>query len=186
VRDSPSDNGLHAAEWWVKRTLDYGRNATRLGADGLIGIHWRTLAHAPEFSSLAIFPWLNASRAASISSSDIYTDIAMHEFGLSPSDAATAAALMGTCDHTWNTSGPIMGDYSMQQSYANGCRPMEWLKPVDGKIPSDWYTWVDDFAAIGSKVVGVENRERFQVSPVLICFAGHRSTQPTKTVNASK
>ena len=115
MRDSPSDNGLHAAEWWVKRTLDYGRNATRLGADGLIGIHWRTLAHAPEFSSLAIFPWLNASRAASISSSDIYTDIAMHEFGLSPSDAATAAALMGTCDHTWNTSGPIMGDYSMQQ-----------------------------------------------------------------------
>ena len=170
----------------MKRTLDYGRNATRLGADGLIGIHWRTLAHAPEFSSLAIFPWLNASRAASISSSDIYTDIAMHEFGLSPSDAAAAAALMGTCDHTWNTSGPIMGDYSMQQSYANGCRPMEWLKPVDGKIPSDWYTWVDEFAAIGSKVVGVENRERFQVSPVLICFAGHRSTQPTKTVNAFK
>ena len=45
----------------MKRTLDYGRNATHLGADGLIGIHWRTLAHAPEFSSLAIFPWKLAS-----------------------------------------------------------------------------------------------------------------------------
>ena len=74
------DNGLHTPEWWVKRTLDYGRNATRLGVDGLIGIHWRTLAHAPEFASLATYPWLNVSRAASIASSDIYTDIAMHEF----------------------------------------------------------------------------------------------------------
>ena len=103
-----SDNGLHGAEWWVQRTLDYGRNASRLGANGLIGIHWRTLAHAPEFASLAIFPWLNSTRAASIASSDIYMDIATNEFGLGPSDAATAAGLMGTCDHTWNESGPII------------------------------------------------------------------------------
>ena len=96
--------------------LDYGRNATRLGADGLLGIHWRTLAHAPEFTALATFPWLNASRAGTISAADIYTDIATHEFGLGPADAAAAAALMATCDHTWNASGPVMGDYSMQAS----------------------------------------------------------------------
>eukprot|EP01052_Picozoa_sp_SAG31_P023955 SAG31_NODE_2008_length_6673_cov_3.990265_5_plen_149_part_00 len=55
-----------------------------------------------------------------------------------------------------------MGDYSMQQAYANGCRPMEWMKPVNGKIPEDWYTWVNDFAALGTKVIGIENRERFE------------------------
>ena len=75
--------------------MDYGRNATKFGADGLIGIHWRTLAHAPEFAALAVYPWLNASRAGTISSADIYKDIAAHEFGLGPADAADAAKLMG-------------------------------------------------------------------------------------------
>ena len=38
---------------------------------------------------------------------------------------------------------------------------MEWLKPVNGQIPAGWYGWVDQFSVLGSKVVGVENRERF-------------------------
>eukprot|EP01047_Picozoa_sp_COSAG01_P090246 COSAG01_NODE_22140_length_870_cov_0.603113_2_plen_162_part_01 len=148
------DNGLYGAEWWVKRTLDYGRNATRLNSDGFIGIHWRTQAHAPEFAALASFPWLNESRASVISAADIYTDIAINEFGLSEEDAAAAAELMATCDKHWNHSGPIMGDYSVQPSYANGCRPMDgWSQPVGGKIPPQWYAWVDNFARLGSKVV---------------------------------
>jgi hypothetical protein len=156
------DNGLYGAEWWVKRTLDYGRNATRLNSDGFIGIHWRTRAHAPEFAALASFPWLNESRASVISAADIYTDIAINEFGLSEEDAAAAAELMATCDKHWNHSGPIMGDYSVQPSYANGCRPMDgWSQPVGGKIPPQWYAWVDNFARLGSKVVGTENRERY-------------------------
>ena len=60
-----------------------------------------------------------------------------------------------------------MGDYSMQASYANGCRPMDAFVGYPGvpnpnhQIPAEWYSWVDAFAALGSKVVGVENRERF-------------------------
>ena len=157
------DNGRHGPEWWVQRTLDYGRNSTRLGADGFIGIHWRTRAHVPEFQALATFPWLNNTVANTISAEDIYRHIAVHEFGLSGADAAIAAGLMGRCDHLWNQSGPVMGDYSMQPAYNTGCRPLD-----DGlddcKFVTDeatYYGWVDSFAALGSKIVGLENLERF-------------------------
>ncbi len=52
-----NDPGLTAPQLWVGRMLYDAADAKRLGCDGLIGIHWRTKALAPNVAALASAAW---------------------------------------------------------------------------------------------------------------------------------
>lgn len=51
------DPALTAPQLWVGRMLRDARDARRYGCDGLMGIHWRTKAVAPNLAALAQAAW---------------------------------------------------------------------------------------------------------------------------------
>lgn len=79
------DPGLLGLQFWANRTLVYAAQAAAYGAEGLLGIHWRTKVVAPQFLALANFPW-----NGSLTSADLYTDLCATSFGLTADDAAAA------------------------------------------------------------------------------------------------
>jgi hypothetical protein len=61
------DPGLTVAQLWVNRTLEHGLDAFKCelvrpdtqpdGAEGLMGIHWRTAVTSPQISAMGKFHW---------------------------------------------------------------------------------------------------------------------------------
>ena len=52
-----SDDALGWNEIWVSRTVNTVRNASRLGADGVIGLHWRTKEVGPQYEAMLAAAW---------------------------------------------------------------------------------------------------------------------------------
>ncbi len=51
------DSGLTALQLWVNRTMEHANEASAMGIDGLMGLHWRTEEVSPQFSALASVAW---------------------------------------------------------------------------------------------------------------------------------
>jgi len=138
-------------------------DALRYGCDGLMGIHWRTRVLSPNVAALAQAAWDQGAWAGYTANQpaapppkevfpptgDFYSDWAAHEFGL---EAGLAAA-------------PIF-----QKMDCALPKPSTWVKGPGGIKPDGrpWdqvckeYAFVDEFAALGPKVKGAGNRERFE------------------------
>lgn len=52
-----ADDALGWPQLWVNRTLQHAKQATALGVDGLIALHWRTEEVAPQFAAFAQSSW---------------------------------------------------------------------------------------------------------------------------------
>lgn len=48
---------MSGPQLWANRTLTYSRTALGFGVQGLLGIHWRTRAIAPQVLALALVSW---------------------------------------------------------------------------------------------------------------------------------
>ena len=162
------DNGRHAMESWVARTLDYGREAARYHATGLTGIHWRTRPLAPTFAALAMAPWVyDSSGTGNLTSQHLFLDYAKSEYGLDGVDAQRAADALAYCDTP--VAGRAQGQ-TMGSPVVAACRPTD----PDGSLgglcaalnlktadPGNSFQFVENFAALGQKVRGVENQARW-------------------------
>ena len=153
------DGGQNEVQFWVNRTLEWARQATAYNSSGgLFGIHWRTRAISLQFAALAQYPW-----TPDLTSREFYTDFCTSDFGLGAADAASCAALFDdghvdpTCKRhtTPSCNGPTRP-------------PMQGLPAAVKADSSSWasqkgrYAFVEEIAALDSKISGAENRERWE------------------------
>ena len=74
MEDDPT---LTQPQLWVNRTLMHMEDASKYGASGLLGIHWRTRATSPQISAMAQKSWLS-----NLTSSIFWSDWVSNQFGL--------------------------------------------------------------------------------------------------------
>lgn len=159
------DPALNSLQLWAGRMRRDARDALAYGCDGLMGIHWRTRSLGPNVSALAQAAWdqtgwpdkgvRGSACLTDVSklpqhpfADDFYADWASHEFG--EEIGAEAAHIFSTVDGVLP-------------------QPSAWIGGPGGYVPDDhpWeevskeFGFVDDFAALASRVVGEGNRERF-------------------------
>jgi hypothetical protein len=77
MEDDPT---LTQPQLWVNRTLAHMEDASKYGASGLLGIHWRTRATSPQISAMAQKSW-----SSNLNSSVFWSDWVSKQFGLLPS-----------------------------------------------------------------------------------------------------
>jgi len=85
------DPRLTQPQLWVNRSIEHGDDAQRYGAEGLINIHWRTRAVAPQVAATARRAW-----AGNFTSAEFWQDWAAAEFG--PGVGPRAADVFGSVD----------------------------------------------------------------------------------------
>ena len=73
---------------WVNRTLVYSADAVKLGAKGLLGIHWHTKDISPTVSAIAQWPWRR-----DLTAQQLYRELCMSEFGLESNTTALEEAV---------------------------------------------------------------------------------------------
>ena len=93
------DPGLTAPELWVNRTLTHAIDAQAYKATGLLGIHWRTRAVAPQVAAMHEYSWQPER-----SSTAFWAEWALGQFG--PSAAPGAAAVFASID-SFSTPRPV-------------------------------------------------------------------------------
>jgi hypothetical protein len=167
------DPGLILPQLWVGRMRRDAADSLAYGCTGLMGIHWRTRVLGPNVSALAHAAWdqsgwnadfpkpvvagLTAeppprSKVSSgpryLASGDFYADWARAEFGAEA--AAPIAALFTRLDGRL----PRPADWV---DGPGGIKPD--TRPWEQVAPS--YAFVDELAALGPRVQGSGNRERF-------------------------
>lgn len=92
---------LAATQLWVTRTLRDVADAARYGADGVIGLHWRTRAVGPAVAALAHGAWQTPDDVAG-SATRFYADWSEQSFGANV--AADVARIFAGMDSRlpWN------------------------------------------------------------------------------------
>ena len=148
------DPALTSPQLWAGRMRRDAADALRYGCDGLLGIHWRTRILSANVLSLARAAWdqnwntLPGRVADDLPALDLYLDWSRAQFGYGA--AAEIAAIFARIDGrhpvpvTW-----IGGPGNIQPD----------PRPWDEVVPA--YAFVDDLAALGPRVEGIGNRERF-------------------------
>ncbi len=153
LEDDPAMNSI---QLWAGRMRRDAADALEYGCTGLMGIHWRTRILSPNVSALAKAAWDQAGwgkKDAPGASEfrpvdDFYRDWALSEFG--PEAAEEAAALFAKID-------------------CRLPRPSDWIGGPGGYQPDkrSWnevskeYAFVDELAALRSRISGKGNAERF-------------------------
>jgi hypothetical protein len=79
------DLGLAGAELWVQRMLDHAAAAAGYGAQGYLGLLWRTWETTPQAAALAAAGW-----AAGLTPEGIYGDFCAAQFGAATAPACVA------------------------------------------------------------------------------------------------
>lgn len=123
---------------------------------------------APTFAALATAPWVyGQSGTNNFTAKKLFLDYAKTEYGLDGEDAQQAADALMYCDT------PVAGrgqGQTMGSPVIAACRPTD----PDGSLgglcaaldlktadPGNSFQFVEDFAALGPKVRGAENQERW-------------------------
>jgi hypothetical protein len=156
------DGAIISPQLWVGRMRRDAFDALNYGCTGLMGIHWRTRAMAPNASALAKAAWEQddwseaakdqpATKLRNLPAADFYLDWAKTEFG--PEAAREIAEIFTQQDGKGQTIP----------------RSSEW---VDGPgairvNKADWskeekkYAFIDELAKLRGKIRGKGNVERF-------------------------
>ncbi|HOZ47712.1 MAG TPA: malectin domain-containing carbohydrate-binding protein [Candidatus Hydrogenedentes bacterium] len=151
------DPAMTSPQLWVGRMRRDAYDALRYGCTGLMGIHWRTRILGPNVSALAGAAWDQSSWAqrppaegadAGWPVGDFYADWARHLFGTEA--ARDIAAIFSRID-------------------GHLPRPSDWIGGPGGYAPDErpWdevageYAFVDELAALRTKVKGKGNLARF-------------------------
>eukprot|EP01065_Artemidia_motanka_P020692 TRINITY_DN24755_c0_g1_i1.p1 TRINITY_DN24755_c0_g1~~TRINITY_DN24755_c0_g1_i1.p1 ORF type:complete len:815 (+),score=208.57 TRINITY_DN24755_c0_g1_i1:61-2505(+) len=71
------DPGLAGPELWVGRTLEHVEDAAGYGAEGVLGIHWRTVEVSPQLTAMSAAAW-----TANLTAESVYADFCDAAFGL--------------------------------------------------------------------------------------------------------
>ncbi len=85
------DLGLAGAELWVARTLQHAASAALYGAEGYLGLLWRTWETSPQVSALAAAGW-----GVGLTPQAVYGDFCASQFGADT--APTCVALFLSVD----------------------------------------------------------------------------------------
>jgi len=141
--------GLAGLQLWVGRMRRDAVDARKYGCTGLMGLHWRTDILAPNASALAQAAWdqswAKAPPRQALLVDDFFADWAQANFGL-PDAGKVFAKLDG--------NSPVITP--------NGC-PVGPLqpdaRPWSAVAPA--FVFVDEFEALGTKIKGAGNLERF-------------------------
>ena len=88
VLESDSDFFFLVVGFFKKKRI-----VTHTPRPGLLGIHWRTREIQPQLTALAELPW-----NPTLTSHDVYVDIAMSDFGLPLELAEDVAAIFDSID----------------------------------------------------------------------------------------
>ena len=86
------DLGLAGAELWVERTLAHAADAARYGAQGYLGLLWRTWETAPQVAALAAAGWA-APGGAPLTAASVYADFCAAQFGAETAQVCAALFL---------------------------------------------------------------------------------------------
>ena len=160
------DPAMIVPQLWVGRMRRDAADAHRYGASGLVGIHWRTRILGPNVAALAAAGWEQGwagnvpPGTSDMPVEDFYADWARTQFG----DEIAEAAAQIFASHD---GGPRSAEEKDRETRLP--RPATWIGGPGGikPDPRPWeevgpeYAFVDEFAALGSKVTGAGNRERF-------------------------
>jgi hypothetical protein len=177
------DPALTSPQLWVGRMRRDAADARRYGCDGLMGIHWRTRVLGPAVSALAQAAWTqdawNPAPGAPLTTSRVEGPEGGSFAGF-PSNPIAGTNL----GRVYPPTTDFYGDWARQHFGPEVGAPAAALfEKIDGKLPrpSDWvdgpggirpdprpwdqaakdYAFVDEFAALQSRVKGAGNRERF-------------------------
>ncbi|MBI3118642.1 MAG: hypothetical protein HYZ00_08145 [Candidatus Hydrogenedentes bacterium] len=155
------DPAMTSVQLWAGRMRRDARDALQYGCTGLMGIHWRTHAVAPNVAAVAQAAWdqsgwptggdnsANSPQSAPhVPAGDFYLDWARAEFG---ADIGAEAARILT-----------MVDGRLP-------RPSDWVTGPGGYRPDPrpWtevapeYAFIDEFATLRGSIVGPGNLARF-------------------------
>ncbi len=163
------DPALVSPQLWVGRVRKDAVDAYRYGCTGYMGIHWRTQILAPAFSALAQSGWSfgdwqtkGTKKTRDLPVDDFYLDWAVANFG--PEAAVEIAALFTKLD-----GGPLFIP-GVNERTANLPRTSDWAGKGPGGVKINTQSWqevdktfafVDEFAALESRVRGEGNKDRF-------------------------
>ena len=139
MEDDPT---LTQPQLWVNRTLAHMEDAAAYGCSGLLGIHWRTRAAAPQISAMAQKSWDPA-----LTSQAFWADWCAAQFGTAGAANARLAAVFEGVD---STRMPIT------TVWANGPGQVE-----RACAPAGTFAFVDELLAAGAAVAGAANGARF-------------------------
>jgi hypothetical protein len=167
VEDDP---GLTIPQLWAGRVRKDALDAYRYGCDGLMGIHWRTMALSPAFKALSDAGW-NASAYGLPATDDdrdypvddLYRDWATKWFG---KDAGLRIANLFI-----RYDGGFIPRHDLNtQTMGNLPRPADWVNLGPGGVltnhepwekVSEDYAFVDEFASYAGLIEGEGARYRF-------------------------
>ena len=156
------DGAIASPELWVGRMRRDAVDALRYGCMGLMGIHWRTRAMAPNASALAKASWEQgdwskaakkepATKLRDLPAGDFYLDWAKTEFG---PEAAEQIAVVFTQQDGKGLTIPRSSDW------VDGPGAIKVNKTVWSKEAKK-YDFVEEFAKLRGKIRGKDNIERF-------------------------
>eukprot|EP00117_Sycon_ciliatum_P037015 scpid25772/ scgid27766/ len=134
------DPGLTAPELWVNRTLMHMEDAATYGCNGLLGIHWRTKAVSPQILAMGMKSW-----DPTLTSDTFWTQWSKTEFGIED-----PAAIFISID-SFHLPRPV--------AWSGG--PGGWKADLKECGQAKTYAFVDELAAMKTKVQGLANIERF-------------------------
>lgn len=138
------DFNLLSPQLWVKRTIENATDAQKYGAEGFIGVHWRTKTLTPQMMALAALGWNDKLNARIF-----YDDFALTHFG---KEAATEISAI------------------FQSIDGQVPEVSQWLDMWPGGIKKDSTYWslhkekfafVDELEALRYRIKGVGNLDRF-------------------------
>lgn len=167
VEDDP---GLTIPQLWAGRVRKDALDAYRYGCDGLMGIHWRTMALSPAFKALSDAGWNTAQYDLPVGEEDrdypvddLYRDWAVKWFGKHA--GIRIAELFIRYD------GGFIPRYDLNtQTMGHLPRPADWVNLGPGGVltnPEPWekvsgsYAFVDEFASYAGLIEGEGARYRF-------------------------
>eukprot|EP00045_Choanoeca_perplexa_P015364 m.192431 g.192431 ORF g.192431 m.192431 type:complete len:1006 (-) comp16962_c0_seq2:1886-4903(-) len=160
------DGALGEPEFWVGRTLNHGYQAGIVGADGLMGIHWRTQEVSLQISALAQLPWvITLENTGTLTAFDVYYELASVDFGLSELSAFKVAKLLSDQD-SFNGmhQRPFHGQDSDPRMRGNGgCSGFSPNPSAIGLNLSLYFTYIDELTSFRDEVarVGLNSLARF-------------------------
>jgi hypothetical protein len=157
-----NDPNLAAPQPWVGRMRYDAADALRLGCTGLLGIHWRTKAMAPNVAALAAAAWdqpwaplhdraleADRERERALPVEDFYRDFARANFG--PDVGYAAGAILTRID------GSQLPEPSGWTSGPGGVK----VNPAPWSQLRERYAFVEELSRLRPQVQGAGNRERF-------------------------
>lgn len=171
------DTAMTVPQLFAGRVRKDAADARRLGCSGLMGIHWRTKAIAPNLAMLAQSGWKPHAAAGplvdvvgsagvvtprvypqrSLAADDFYADWCQAQFG--PTVGPPAARVFSRIDGRL----PRPACWALGGQYGSSAGP----GIVGDPDPRPWetvateYAFVDEFAALRPQVTGAGSRDRF-------------------------